>query len=118
MNWWKIAILIQIASSYAFENYPSKFRKHFFQKLVRTNIIFTFTVNYFRLWQIKTNFRFWFSCRTTDQHWQSKLFKIATQIVFNFNDVVFLRIFYHLYETFHPLESVTLAFNYNTPETF
>ena len=47
MNWLKIAILIQIASSYAFENYPSKFRKHFFfQKLGRTNIIFTFTVNY------------------------------------------------------------------------
>ena len=33
MNCWKIAILIQIASSYAFENYPSKFRKHFFSKV-------------------------------------------------------------------------------------
>ena len=88
MNWWKIAIIIQTASSYAFENYPSKFRKHFFfQMLGRTNIIFALIVKpqiyrklyihfYFRLWQIAANF--WFSKRTKDRHWQSKLYNTVT----------------------------------------
>ena len=90
MNWWKIAIIIQTASSYAFENYPSKFRKHFFfQMLGRTNIIFALIVKpqiyrklyihfYFRLWQIAANF--WFSKRTKDRHWQSKLYNTVSSI--------------------------------------